>query len=116
MNIPFWYAKWIGNESLTKAFSEIFVQAVDDKIVVVPAGIWTYTGWSWQLTDLMFDSNRILPHIWLEFCEVASLMLLQENVQDTYMWKQDIEGIFSIKSCFDLFSENLSSPPLSMMP
>ncbi|XP_058726276.1 uncharacterized protein LOC131597605 [Vicia villosa] len=123
-DIPFWYSNWAGGQQLSQAFPELLVLSKDDKLSVAEAGFYDAEGWQWSAAAILrgsstgtaatqLHSSDTIDFLWGDLVDSIRHTSPRENAKDIFSWNATLEGVFSVKSCYNLFKARLSGPPIS---
>lgn len=50
-HLSFWFRRWAGNQSISKAFPELYIKAISRFTSVAEAGYWVGLEWLWDNND-----------------------------------------------------------------
>lgn len=104
---------WAGNQPLSFEYPELFVIAHNDAISVQQAGTLLESGWCWNKADYLGACNNSNVLKWNELLTSIQQHSPKVAMTDTFTWKDNAEGMFTVKSCYERFFRILSGPPLS---
>ncbi|XP_058741729.1 uncharacterized protein LOC131614118 [Vicia villosa] len=61
------------------------------------------------------DGVNDMQNSLLEFCNAINSKRFIKDEEDSFIWRLNSEGCFSVKSCYVFFKGNLSGPPLNVV-
>ncbi|XP_058740935.1 uncharacterized protein LOC131613265 [Vicia villosa] len=129
-DIPFWYACWTGSQTLMEAYPELYCFAGNHLAEVFCASIMLNGSWSWRLENMVEAGSRGEsgstgssgePEFTHQLSELILELLFElqqrqiavrDSSDDAFSWRLEINGVFSVSSCYDRFKEKHFGPPL----
>ncbi|XP_058776551.1 uncharacterized protein LOC131650861 [Vicia villosa] len=107
---PFWESIWLDEESLKNAFSELFESSRLKGVSVGAMGGWIDGIWKWRdfgISVNFLDDAGFKGRIGLLY---DRLLLYggpeEENSMDVVSWEFNNDSVFSVASCYNLYSMN----------
>jgi hypothetical protein len=103
----FWSDVWVGSRPLKEVFPRPFCVSASKDLLVSDAGSWVGGRWCWAVAwrHNLFQWEMDLYHNLLQVISGVSL----SGVVDNWIWVEDDDGIFSVKSCYNFLSRSDSS-------
>jgi hypothetical protein len=118
-NIGFWKFKWYGNQPLCHLFPELYDKEVHKDTVISERLVLqgTDTSWWWQWSGGLNDVEENQLEALIELIDV---ILFQSTGSDSWRWVPDTNGMFSVKSYYNLLlaarhTEELNEPLLAAL-
>jgi hypothetical protein len=103
----FWRDIWVGDRPLKDVFPRLFSVSTSKDLLVSEAVAWEEGRWRWEVAwrRNLFGWELDLYHNMLESFRGISI----SEVEDKWIWTEDDDGIFSVKSCYNLLARLDSS-------
>jgi hypothetical protein len=103
----FWRDVWDGSQPLKDVFPCLFCVSASKDLLVSDAGSWVGGRWNWAVVwrRNLFEWETELYHNLLEVIRGTSL----SGDVDNWIWVEDGDGTFSVKSCYNLLSRLASN-------
>ncbi|KAK2400342.1 hypothetical protein QL285_050052 [Trifolium repens] len=109
LSTRFWRDIWVGNRPLKDVFPRLFSVSVSKELSVAEAWVRVEGLWCWVVDwrRALFDWELDLYHNLLQV--IGDVVLSEE--EDRWIWAEEGEGNFSVKSCYNLLAR-LGTPVL----
>ncbi|XP_058783163.1 uncharacterized protein LOC131657821 [Vicia villosa] len=116
-DIPFWYACWLGLQTLMEAYPELYRFAINHLEAVCNVGTVRDGRWDWRVDKLVaVGSEGVVQQqhfVWLaELHSIMQGLHFRDSSPDGFVWNLCDDGVFTVSSCYERFKEKLSGPPL----
>jgi len=97
--VKFWEDKWVGEETLKSKFPRLYMISDCKDGAIGEVGHWEDNVWHW---DLLWRRPRF---VWESTMEKQLLLVidgprLRKEYFDTWKWKEDEDGIYSVKIAY----------------
>jgi hypothetical protein len=103
----FWRVVWVGSQPLKEVFPRLFSVAASKDLLVSDAGSWVGGWWCWAVEwrRNLFEWELELYQNLLEVICGTSM----SGAADNWVWIEAGDGVFSVKSCYNLLSRLVSN-------
>ncbi|CAL5204013.1 unnamed protein product [Lathyrus oleraceus] len=104
--MPFWYCKWMENQTLNEVFPNLFSVFPNQKGNVVDLGFWRGSIWIWLIHVPFLPSGSTLSR---ELEELELLLAEREPdvcCSDNFVWSHEDSFVFTISSCYEILFQN----------
>jgi hypothetical protein len=108
LDTKFWLDIWVGEQSLRDRFPRIFGISNQQEGSIASLGGWADGGWVWNFEwrRQFFEWEQPLYHQLIQ-----SIDHFQPTTQeDKWLWKENLEDGFTVKSCYDLLHRTFNAP------
>lgn len=97
------------NQSLKNAYAEVFSESISKDCSVADAGCWQGSVWTWNVVEIVGILSKATHNFCVEFSELLEDVIMDKDVEDSFVWLELDEGLFSVKICYSLF-DSRSAP------
>lgn len=97
----FWKQGWCGETPLKTRFRKLFHLSIQKNKSILEMGEWRNGSWSWSFKwrrSLSLRERNMVD----ELCNVVNGIPLRRNVMDSWVWKEEQEGRYTVQSAYSL--------------
>ncbi|KAL4204767.1 hypothetical protein AMTRI_Chr01g133730 [Amborella trichopoda] len=111
--ILFWHHKWLGDYPLKVAFRDMFQLTSNQNILVCNIVERRGNQITWSIPLIYRRISDGIQSQWCAMMELLEQVYVAQDAEDIFVWEVENDGIFSIKSWYNLFFHDIwrwSSP------
>ena len=108
-SVHFWEDPWISNSTFKDSYPRLFSLSLNQGMKVGEVGFWEEDVWHWPLEwrRERFNWESILE---VELLTTLSRAVLNKDSKDFITWRGDPKGVFSVRSAYDVLTNQGSGP------